>query len=269
MRYKLVGFCTRFVPQQLKIQCIMLIYWLLQKIVRFPWGDSFDSMYGGGSSAVVLMGRKYEKNGNDIPEGENRWHIAKCLHFAPWERSASGQATPAVRWVVAAHPITTLATLRVVLQKGRPLRGRFYHIVVPHSDVFRRNILLCNPTSSDWKERWCGEVTARYKPSRRKRDFPQCLWGARREREAQEKYCTNKLWKQNYAIMCVITIFFVFSPLQNRRRCTYRQMNPLKRKESYETGRCFMDYMCCFSLGIIIPQIQDDLYFRRKWFFYF
>jgi hypothetical protein len=29
-------------------------------------------MFGRGSSAVVLMGRKYEKNGNDIPEGENR-----------------------------------------------------------------------------------------------------------------------------------------------------------------------------------------------------
>ena len=29
--------------------------------------------------------------------------------------------------------------------------------------------------------------------------------------------------------------------------------------ESYETGCCFMGYMCCFSLGIIIPQIQNDL----------
>ena len=39
---------------------------------HIPVGDAQKGMFGSGSSAVVLMGRKYEKNGNDIPEGKNR-----------------------------------------------------------------------------------------------------------------------------------------------------------------------------------------------------
>ena len=85
-------------------------------------------------------------------------HLTNCLPFAPGRRNASWQVTPAVRCVSTAHPSTTLATLRVVLQKRRPLRGRFNYIVIFHSDVFRRNTLLCNPT------RPCGVERRHRKP---------------------------------------------------------------------------------------------------------
>ena len=80
------------------------------------------------------------------------------FHFNPsrklvghYSRYAANNAQPRLMVLLrrnfpAHHPITTLATLRVVLQKGRPLRGRLNYIVIFHSDVFRRNTLLCNPT---------------------------------------------------------------------------------------------------------------------------
>ena len=137
------------------------------------------------------------------------------FHFNPsrmlvghYSRYAANNAQPRLMVLLrrdfpAHRPITGVAALPIAKQKARPLRGRFNHIVIFHSDVFRRNTLLCKPTRPCGVEQQHREPLAAREPASKMHET--C---------SPRKGDVGKMWRlsQSGAIMYITTnIFCIFA----------------------------------------------------------